>query len=373
MKHAYSNIFGLVVDAAEVDHKDCEPFQIVCRECREYVFKTVRSHPNGPIHYFSHYRADPEANALCEERAKARLQNGGYSNSESEGRDQTIKLYLENFTEMVNSLPYFYPTENVTSVRSAFSRSKGACNIRSQTRHDLIEYNNTIEIVKKFAYGDQKYNEKGFFYYWDNKNEWEPQTQFARSVQVRIASDMLETLLTKPAIPAWNILFSSAWYLTTLISRNGSDMNIHAQHNKILVPVLEKACNGEDIRRELHILDQKQCGMPYLITPGTWFEKLQNDVIDSIIKILLSIDYARWSRQRKMGKAPEEISAELRIKALRDYEKQRQYIISSSIDISVPSEEQMIQAEGKKASELGDNDEQAQAQAEMHHIKPMTS
>ena len=361
MKQARSNIFGLIVDASEVEHKDCEGFQIVCRECREYVFKTVRAHPNGAIHFFSHYRADPEANALCEERAKARLQGAGQSGDAGEDREQTLQHYLASFTSMLDSLPYFQDPDKIARARAMMNSSKGACELRKLLRDGLTLVPDLQDMIRDVAYGSVEEQDEGIFGRWDEEMGWVPQTQFARSVQVRVATDMMKTLLTRPAIPAWNALYASAWIFTMATGARDDPKGAYGDYARIVVPVLAKACTGKDVRREVDALSRMPCSLPYLVNGGSWLDKLQVEVMNNVLSLLLSIDYARWSRERESGREPKEISADLRLKAERDYERQKDALVSAGVDISPANDEEIARTAAKRTAGLGNQGTQLKA------------
>lgn len=361
MKQARSNVFGLVVDASEVEHKDCEAFQIVCRECREYVFKTVRGHPNGAIHFFSHYRADPEANALCEERAKARLQDATQGGDGGEDREQSLQHYLASFTSMLDSLPYFEDPEKIARARARVDTSKGACGLRKFMRDGLTLVPDLHEMIRGMAYGSPEEQDEGIFGRWDEEMGWVPETQFARSIQVRVATDMLRTLLTKPAIPAWNALYASAWIFTMATGARNDPKGAYGDYARIVVPVLAKACGGEDVRREIATLSQMRCSLPYLVHGGSWLDKLQVEVMNNVFSLLLSIDYARWARGRESGQDPTEISADLRLKAGQDYERQKEALVSAGVDINPASDDEIARATAKRTAGLGNQVTQIKA------------
>lgn len=361
MKQARSNIFGLIVDASEVEHRDCEAFQIVCRECREYVFKTVRNHHGNAIHFFSHYRADPEANAMCEERSKARLQKAGDGGEDGEGREQTLQHYLASFTSMLDSLPYFQDAAKIARSRETVNRSKGACDLRKYMRDGLTLVPDLQEMMHGIAYGSPEEHDEGIFGRWDEEMGWVPQTQFARSIQVRVATDMLRTLLTRPAIPAWNALYASAWIFTMATGARNDPKGAYGDYARIVVPVLLKACAGGDVRRDLDALSRMQCSLPYLIHGGSWLDKLQIEVMNNLFSLLLSIDYARWARGRESGREPEEISAELRLKAEQDYERQKNALTSAGVDISPMSDDEVARNTAKRTAGVGNQATQLKA------------
>ena len=362
MKKARSNIFGIVFDANEIDHKDCETFQIVCRECREYVFKTVRSHPTGPIHFFSHYRADPEANAMCEERAKTRLSQEGSAGVESgEDREQTLQHYLACFTSMVDSLPYFPEPEKIARTRALVGNSKGATDLRKLMRDGLNLYPDLDEMIAGIAYGSPEEHDEGIFGRWDEEMGWVPRTQFARSIQVRVATDMLRTLLTKPAVPAWNTLYASAWIYTTATSTANDPKGTYGDYSRIIGPILAKACAGADIRREIATIAHMPCTLPYLLHGGSWLDKLQVEVMNNLFSLLLSIDYARWSRERQAGREATEISAELRAAAGEDYERQKDALRLAGVDLTPPKDDEVAGTTAKRMAGLGNQETQKRA------------
>lgn len=334
MKQAYSNIYGLVIDASEVEYGDCETFHIVCRECREYVFKSVRQHDRGAIHYFSHFRLDPEANAHCEERAKTRGAAKALTEGEREEHDQILAHYLENFTGMLDSLPYF--NDRSDEMRQPLTSNRSYAKLRNTIRQ-MYQQVDIEEMVRLAASGDdnvENENEYTIYKSWDEDKGWKPKTVFSRSVQIRAASDMLRTILTKPGIPAWNTLYASAWMLTAAQCLKTPEDSIYYPYRKHLGPVYHGAMTGRNIRDDLARVAITPCAMPFMRYGETWLEKLNIEVTNTLIEILLSIDYATWANKRETGRDPTEVSLEMREAAIARYEAERQMLIAAGVDLT---------------------------------------
>lgn len=342
MKIGRSNVFGFLVDASEVEHRDCEAFQIVCPECHEYLFKGVRVHRNTAIHYFSHYRADQAQVSLCEKRAAIRAsQSGGDDSIE---REQTLKHYLETFTSMVQSLPMFSDPDKMATTRSKIESSKSVRDMRRDLRSGMSMTPDMQAMMKEQAYGDPADPEDSVFGRWDSSQAygWTPKTRFARSIQVRVAADMLKTLMTKPAIPAWNCLFASSWIMLLGRISTVNEDGPFREYRRYVGPVVAKACMGKDIDRDLDALRSMRCGAPYMRGPGSWLDKLEIELLSNIFEILLAIDYSQWSHARSLGQEPEAISAEMRAEAGRAYEEQKRVLEEAGVDTTQPSEQDTV-------------------------------
>ena len=93
MKLGYSMLLGEHVPAAELAHKDCEYFQIVCPACREPTFKVEQAWPGELRHYLSHYRHDEAYPQECELRVR-RLRKADIDRLDGSSRDQKLAFFL---------------------------------------------------------------------------------------------------------------------------------------------------------------------------------------------------------------------------------------------------------------------------------------
>jgi hypothetical protein len=93
MDYGFSLLLREVARAAEIEHGDCEAFQIVCPECREPVFKKTRAGESGPSHFLSHFRAETEEERDCDLRVNA-ASPGRLAEISAEGRGQTLRRFL---------------------------------------------------------------------------------------------------------------------------------------------------------------------------------------------------------------------------------------------------------------------------------------
>jgi len=345
MKKGYSDIFGITVDASEVVHKDCEAFQIVCPECREYVFKGLRQQGETAIHYFSHFRNDPDLNRQCELRAATREAQGQPSAGGTQ--EQTLQSYLSCFTSMLESMPYIQDPEAFAKHRRIMDASKSYRNLRRLIREGFIA-DDAPSNVRQIAYGDA--DDGGIYARWDSrKTGWTPATEFSRSIQARVASDMMRTLLTRPAMQAWNDLFAAAWVLTDLHCRNNAAKGKWADYTRMLGPILAMGAAGRDFSREFARVGVLPCSLPYLRHGGTWGFKLAVEIVDQIYEILLGIDYSRWSRARLEGHEPQTISSDMRARVAEEYDRQVAQIRAAGVE---PEEQDWEKRRGMEAQRI---------------------
>jgi hypothetical protein len=87
MHTGYSILLGEYIEAAALDYKDCEPFQVICPSCHEPLFKAVRQQDEKNIHYLSHYKKTELYASECELRVST-ISKNAIENHNSQARDQ---------------------------------------------------------------------------------------------------------------------------------------------------------------------------------------------------------------------------------------------------------------------------------------------
>jgi len=92
MKYGHSLLLDSPIMAAELVHKDCERFQIVCPICREPTLKVEQEWPQGTRHYLAHYRKSPISDE-CELRVAA-VPDADIKRAGGISFDQRIALFL---------------------------------------------------------------------------------------------------------------------------------------------------------------------------------------------------------------------------------------------------------------------------------------
>lgn len=126
MKFGHSILLGETIDAADIQYRDCERFQVVCPHCYEPIFK-VRRAAGSPdeIHFYSHYVVSGAYQGECDLRVKS------YSRSEIEARnqvsrDQRLSYFLSVLRRTLGMAPNYITTaENHTTAWKSLRRFCG--------------------------------------------------------------------------------------------------------------------------------------------------------------------------------------------------------------------------------------------------------
>lgn len=136
MKTGFSIILGEYIDASALTHRDCEPFQIVCPECREPMFKVERPQETESTQYLSHYKLKTPF-ADCELRVE------GASRSDREAynafsRNQTLEHFLGVFRSLLERDPKVGYKSGYDKAHSHFKNKRAWGRLQSLHRQGLI-------------------------------------------------------------------------------------------------------------------------------------------------------------------------------------------------------------------------------------------
>lgn len=99
MKLGYSILLGEYFEAEAICYTHCKDLQIVCPNCREPIFKRVRSVPEE-IHYYAHYEKDKNSIEECELRVNG-IKGEQILKQNIESRGQKLKYFMYVFKDML--------------------------------------------------------------------------------------------------------------------------------------------------------------------------------------------------------------------------------------------------------------------------------
>lgn len=187
MKTGYSILLGEYIEAAHIDYADCKGFQIVCPNCKEPIFKVEREGELA-LHYLSHYAAAKAFATDCELRVSG-LDSLKLEQHNHASREQRLKLFLGVLRRVVTDQFYSTGKEKVPSMQRLLNRSKAVTWMREAVFSAMRSHRDAfLNDFEKYA---ETYIGEGVG---DNDPVWK--TGFAMSVQVRIAKDMMASLMT---------------------------------------------------------------------------------------------------------------------------------------------------------------------------------
>lgn len=98
MKYGYSILLGETLAARDIDYGDCGRGQVICPECKDPVFKVVRTETD--THYLSHYQATGAVELACALRVDAMSEEEVRQKNEMT-RSQTLSIYYAGLDEMM--------------------------------------------------------------------------------------------------------------------------------------------------------------------------------------------------------------------------------------------------------------------------------
>lgn len=286
MKTGYSILLGEFVDAKALEHRDCEPFQVVCAVCNEPLFKVERAAEAASTEYLSHYRQGDSFDAACELRAQSKTQ-AERNKHNAESRDQKLKYFLSVFTSLLERDPYFSYGKGIETTHKQINRSNAWRFFR----------NEHLESARASGIGDRtEFRGMADFYI---KEGYElqgfPSTGFSTTTQIRISSDLMGLLLSAPGKPNYEALFNhAAIYLLSRFStpnplataEDNEVSNNIARFVMSLITFGKKA--GMDALTEMA---QTRLYPPYVERPSSYILKVASEISHEMIGTLLRLPY----------------------------------------------------------------------------------
>ena len=198
MKIGYSILLGEILEANTIDYDDCRNLQVVCPECREPVFKGVRTHQDEETHYLSHYDKKVAYSADCENRVGG-ITHQQIAEDNTDARKQRLQHFLSLLPNLLDKDPIF---------------QRGL-----EASHKKMDKSASFRLFRDFCYQavdqapvDEVISECITDYRASLKESgWGLATTFSQHIQERIASDMYRTLVRPIARRNRDRLFSCAF------------------------------------------------------------------------------------------------------------------------------------------------------------------
>lgn len=199
MKLGYSILLGEIIAAEHLDYDDCRALLIVCPECREPIFKGLRTAEESETHYLSHYDKKIAYNADCENRVGG-ISINAIEKHNHDARNQRLTLFMSVLKNLLGKSPETYP-KGIDTVQRKLERSASFQKFRgffykgmmAGSVDQLVEY-------MKIDYRDHI-----------DRSGWAITTTFPIHVQERIAGDMFKTLCRPIARKNLDTLFAHAF------------------------------------------------------------------------------------------------------------------------------------------------------------------
>ena len=281
MKFGYSNLLGEYTPASELEHRDCEKFQIVCPQCREPLFKVLRDIEGSPTHYLSHYAAARAYASDCEMRVSS-LPTGAIEAHDRSSRNQRLAHFLAVLREMIGKSDIYQ--NGYQRLHIALGKSKSIGFLREHCFKHMNDNMFSRSDFAEFAAG----------YISDiTAAGGAMETSFAISIQERIAFDIWRHLLSGNAKPNFDFLFHHGYL--ALLSRiqaaastrplGRDEQMLHQSLARLMITNKQK---GQEIIQNMLAME---VGPPFAQPGMTVLGKAMAEVHHEMIGTLLGLPY----------------------------------------------------------------------------------
>jgi hypothetical protein len=289
MKTGYSNLMGELVEAVDVGGMDCIEFQITCPICHEPIYKSGEN----ARQFLSHYGAARALVTDCENRVKSFTQEG-IAKSNSASRDQKLEYFLRVVPDEIDKI---MPKEVVEAARMMRARKAVSVDFAENARLRFQAYERrTGRLLVDLVDENLPLIER--IYPLDVAG-----SPLARRLRVNSAKDVLKTLLSHTARPAWSRVFTMAVtgvYIDFLRMKTEGDRHDQA-HVSVIIEILDIAIKGR--RQEWKRLARFDAKQKFDDGGPTFLQDIQNLIIDGVIGMLLRLDYFRILADRQANRA----------------------------------------------------------------------
>jgi len=286
MRIGYSILLGEFIDAEQLEHRDCEPFQVVCPTCNEPLFKVERTSEKNNSEYLSHYRQSESFDSDCDLRAQSKTQAEKIKHN-SESREQKLQYFLSVFTSILEKDPFISYGQGFEKTQKQINKSKAWRFFRN--RH--------LESARGGDFGNREgfqsfadfYIQEGF------KTIGIPTTGFSTETQIRISSDLARLLLSPPGKPNYEALFNhAAMYLLSRFSNpdpeaTPEDRFVSDSISRFIVNLIQF---GEKAGMEtLDEMAKTPIAPPYVNRPSSYILKVASEISHEMVGTLLRLPY----------------------------------------------------------------------------------
>lgn len=127
MRLGYSILLGELIDAAQLEYRDCEHFQVVCPQCQEPVFKVHRAGEKEQ-HYLAHYAAKAAYQDTCELRA-ARYTPAELEAANHIARNQRLQYFLDKLRGVL-AQSHLYSVREAGVAHRQLNKAPGLAKLR---------------------------------------------------------------------------------------------------------------------------------------------------------------------------------------------------------------------------------------------------
>lgn len=303
MKVGYSIILGEYIGAESLSYRDCEPFQVVCPNCREPLFKVVRKNGKGVMDsgnaetsYLSHYSKSSSFNTECELRVSSiTATDKGRHNTIS--RDQRLSHFLEVFISALERDPYFIYRSGIAHSHKQINRSKGWRVFRDL--HYNTAKNGNMATIDQFT-------EYAEFYLKESEDIGTiPKTGFSTATQIRIASDMMALLLTDKGKSNYKALYNHASvYLLQRCENRAlctTAESVEVTDNVVyFVSGLMRSGKAQGLQL-IADMNASPINPPFVASPANYMLKVASEIAHEMVGALVRLPYFEILGERVKG------------------------------------------------------------------------
>ena len=298
MHTGYSILLGEYIEAEAISYRDCEPFQIVCPACHEPVFKVSRTTDKTDIEYLSHYKKDGSYDSQCELRVSS-IQTKEKGKHNALSRDQKLSYFLSVFLSALERDPYISYGKGLKATHKQIDKSKAWRLFRDQH----FESGRRGGIANR-----DQFKESAEFYLNDVSDiGGVPKTGFSSDTQTRIASDMMELLVTDKGRANYNALYNhAAIYLIQRCQNHAQGATAEAIEvmNNVAYFVSGLIRSGKKDGLQL-IADMNASPIypPYVQQPSTYVLKVAAEIGHEMVGVLLRLPYFELLKEKQSSDA----------------------------------------------------------------------
>ena len=293
MRSGYSILLGEYIDANSLEHRDCEPFQIVCPSCHEPLFKVERS--ISSVHYLSHYKQSDSYDAECERRVSSKSNSEIHSHN-TVSRNQRLQYFLAIFKKALKRDPFFNYSKGIEHSHKQINYSKAFCFLRKGHYDTAARKGGLGEPTEFKEFAEFYIKESGQF-------DGFPITGFSISTQIRIASDLMKLLTTPQGEPNYNALFNhSAIYLLQRCRTPSTDEGAEGIQVSQNIAYFLSTLIQSGKRQGMQVIGEMlhtPIAPPFVMRTSSYFLKVASEIAHEMIGTLIRLPYFSLLKEMK--------------------------------------------------------------------------